>query len=171
MQEKNDTTNPHNQGPSTKAADMMVAAIIFFLGAIVISDSRRVGASWVSDGPQAGYFPFYIGLILCLASAWILLQALWSRGSGATVFVSRQRFKPVLAVLIPTAGYVAAMYFVGIYVASAFYIGGFMGWQGRFGLTKVLPVSILVPVILFLLFEVWFLIPLPKGPVEALLGY
>jgi len=28
-----------------------------------------------------------------------------------------------------------------------------------------------VPFALFLLFEIWFLVPLPKGPLEEFLGY
>ena len=32
-------------------------------------------------------------------------------------------------------------------------------------------VSVAVPGALFALFEIWFLLPLPKGPIEALFGY
>ena len=60
---------------------------------------------------------------------------------------------------------------VGIYVASALFIAAFMIWRGRYGALPTLGASVGVPVILFLLFEVWFLVPLPKGPVERMLGY
>jgi hypothetical protein len=153
--------HPDDQGFSTKTVEILVAALILLISLVVIYDSRRVGMSWVSDGPQAGYFPFYIGIILCVASGWILLQALFTRHPNLEIFVNRTRFKLVLSVLIPAAVFVAAIYFIGIYVASALFIAGFMWWQGKFGLTKLLPVSILVPVIMFLLFEVWFLVPLP----------
>jgi hypothetical protein len=77
----------------------------------------------------------------------------------------------VLSVFIPAVIYVAATYFIGIYVASAVFIGAFMYWHGRFAWTRIVPVSLSVPVSMFLLFEVWFLVPLPKGPLEALIGY
>jgi hypothetical protein len=169
--QKDDNKHSDDQGFSTRTVEILVAAFILLISLVVIYDSRRVGASWVSDGPQAGYFPFYIGIILCVASGRILLQAFFSRRPNLEVFVNRTRFKLVLAVLIPASVFVAAIYFIGIYLSSALFIACFMWWQGKFGLTKILPVSILVPVIMFLLFEVWFLVPLPKGPVETLFGY
>ena len=87
------------------------------------------------------------------------------------MFVSRGKLRLVLSVFIPSMIYVAATYFIGIYVASALFIGAFMYWHGRFPWTKIVPVSLLVPVAVFLLFEVWFLVPLPKGPLETLIGY
>ena len=136
-----------------------------------MADSRRVGAGWADDGPQAGYFPFYIGLILCFASVWTLWRVLFSGKDTIGVFVSDKKLRLVLSVFIPSMIYVAAIYFIGIYVASALFIGAFMYWHGRFPWTKIVPVSLLVPVAVFLLFEVWFLVPLPKGPLEALIGY
>lgn len=167
----NHSADDSQRGVSTKWVEVVVAAAILVLGLVVIMDSRRVGAGWADDGPQAGYFPFYIGLLLCLASAWTLWRVLFS-GKGATgVFVSHKKLRLVLSVFIPSLIYVAAIYLVGIYVASALFIGAFMYWHGRFPWTKIIPVSLLVPVSVFLLFEIWFLVPLPKGPLEALIGY
>ena len=171
MQEDKSAENPGKGGLSTKAVEMIVAAIIFLLGTLVIYVSRRVGTGWAPEGPQAGYFPFYIGLIICLASGWILLQALFGQEAPTKSFIGAGKLKLVLSVLFPTVLYVIAIYFIGIYVASALFIGIFMRWQGKFGLTKILPVSLGVSIVMFLMFEVWFLVPLPKGPLEALFGY
>jgi hypothetical protein len=159
------------RGVSTKAVEIVVAAVILLLGLVVIVDSRRVGAGWADDGPQAGYFPFYIGITLSVASVWTLLRALFSGQAGASVFVSRKKLRLVLSVFIPSIVYVVAIYFIGIYAASAVFIGAFMYWHGRFPWTRIVPVSLAVPVSMFLLFEIWFLVPLPKGPLEALIGY
>lgn len=162
----------HHRGVSTKAVEIVVALLTLVLGLVVIFDSRRVGAGWADDGPQAGYFPFYIGLILCLASIWTLWRVLFSgKDVAAGVFVSHKKLRLVLSVLIPSLIYVAAIYFIGIYVASAVFIGAFMYWHGRFAWSRIIPVSLSVPVAMFLLFEIWFLVPLPKGPLEALIGY
>jgi len=158
-------------GVSMKAVEIAVAAVMFGLGLVVIFDSRRVGYGWADDGPQAGYFPFYIGLVLCAASAWSLLRAAFSNRAAAGVFVSRKKLKLVLSVFFPSLIYVLAIYFIGIYVASALFIGAFMYWHGRFPWIKIVPVSLIVPMSMFLLFELWFLVPLPKGPLEALAGY
>jgi len=159
------------KGISAKAVEIAVAALMLGLGLVVIFDSRRVGYGWAEDGPQAGYFPFYIGLILCAASAWTLLQGAFSNRAAMGVFVSRKKLRLVLSVFFPSLIYVIAIYYIGIYVASALFIGSFMYWHGRFPWIKIIPVSLIVPVSMFLLFELWFLVPLPKGPLEALIGY
>ena len=159
------------KGISTKAMEIAAAAVMFGLGLVVIFDSRRVGYGWADDGPQAGYFPFYIGLILCAASAWSLLLAAFSNRAAGGMFVSRKKLRLVMSVFTPSLIYVIAIYFIGIYVASALFIGAFMYWHGRFSWVKIIPVSLIVPVSMFLMFELWFMVPLPKGPLEALLGY
>jgi len=171
MHDKDHTEAGSKHGVSTKAVEMVVAGVILLLGLVVVFDSRRVGAGWADDGPQAGYFPFYVGLVLCAASAWTLLRAAFSNHAVAGAFVSRMKLLLVLSVFVPSLIYVLAIYFIGIYVASALFIGAFMYWHGRFPWIKIIPVSVIVPLSMFLLFEVWFLVPLPKGPLEALVGY
>jgi len=153
-----------------KSAEMAVAASIFLLGAIVIYDSARLGARWGDDGPQAGYFPFYIGLILCASSAVNLALALLNRRDQDRTFVELGQLKLVLTVLIPSAIYVGLIGWTGIYVASAVYVAFFMRRLGKYPWWKVAAVSIGNSVAFFLIFEIWFKVPLPKGPVEALLG-
>lgn len=171
MSDNHSADDDNQRGVSAKWVEVVVAAAILVLGLVVIMDSRRVGAGWADDGPQAGYFPFYIGLILCFASAWTLWRTLFAGKDTTGVFVSRKKLRLVLSVFIPSLIYVAAIYFIGIYVASALFIGAFMYWHGRFPWTKIVPISLLVPVAVFLLFEIWFLVPLPKGPLETLIGY
>jgi hypothetical protein len=153
-----------------KSAEMAVAAFISLLGAIVIYDSARLGARWGDDGPQAGYFPFYIGLILCASSAVNLALALLNRRDQDRTFVEVGQLKLVLTVLIPSAIYVGLIGWTGIYVASAVYVAFFMRRLGKYPWWKVAAVSIGNSVAFFLIFEIWFKVPLPKGPVEALLG-
>jgi putative tricarboxylic transport membrane protein len=159
-------------GVSVRSAEVAVALIIGALGAVVMADSVRVGIGWADDGPRAGYFPFYVGCALVIAGLGIAGQTLarWSKLAAAQ-FVSWAEIKPVLAVLVPTIAYVALIAWIGLYVASALYIATFMVWQGKYRWLPTLLVSVGVPVVVFLLFEVWFLVPLPKGPLEHWLGY
>jgi putative tricarboxylic transport membrane protein len=130
----------------------------------------RLGARWGDDGPQAGYFPFYIGLILCASSAVNLALAMLDTRDKDRTFVGVGQLKLVLTVLIPSAIYVALIGWTGIYLASAVYVAFFMRWLGRYPWWKVAAVSIGNSVAFFLIFEIWFKVPLPKGPLEALLG-
>jgi len=141
------------------------------LGAIVIYDSVRLGARWAEDGPQAGYFPFYIGILLCLSAALNFGFALTNKREAGRIFVERDKLKLVLAVLVPSAIYVGTISWIGIYVSSAVFIAFFMRWLGKYAWWKVAAVSVGVMVAFFLIFESWFKVPLPKGPLEALFGF
>jgi putative tricarboxylic transport membrane protein len=153
-----------------KTAEIAVALAFLAVGAIVIFDSLRLGARWGDEGPQAGYFPFYIALIICASAAVVLLGALRLRPERDKTFVEVEQLKLVLAVLVPTTVYVALIGWLGIYVASIAFVGFFMRWLGKYVWWKVAATSIANSVFFFLIFEIWFKIPLPKGPLETLLG-
>lgn len=155
---------------SVKAVEIGVAAVVFLFGAVVVFDSIRIGARWGEDGPQAGYFPFYVGLLIGLSSAAIFVRALRDPALVAESFVSREALKKILTVLVPTVVYVALIKYLGFYVASTVYIAYFMWALGKYPWIKIVPVAAGVSVAFFLVFETWFQVPLPKGPLEAALG-
>ncbi|HEY4371746.1 MAG TPA: tripartite tricarboxylate transporter TctB family protein [Burkholderiales bacterium] len=152
---------------SVRAMELVVAAVIFALGALVIFDSVRLGARWGDDGPQAGYFPFYVGLLLCISSLFSFGKALLNRALSEESFVSRGQLKLVLSVLVPTIIYVSFIDWGGIYVTSMLFIGWFMRALGKYSWTKAIVIPVVVMVAFFAVFEFWFKVPLPKGPVEA----
>ena len=153
-----------------KSAGAAVAALFFVLGALVMWDSARLGARWAEDGPQAGYFTFYIGLFNCLASVVNLVAGLRLKGEANRSFVETGQLALVLVVLVPAAVYVGLIGWLGIYVTSAVFIAFFMRWLGKYAWWKVAAVSLGNSVVFYLIFEVWFLVPLPKGPLESMLG-
>jgi len=155
---------------SLKTMDIAVTAVFLVFGVVVSWDSYRLGASWGSDGPQAGYFPFYIGLIIIFCSLITLGQALAMAAARNLPFVMRGQLKMVTLVMVPTLVYVALIGWLGIYVASTIYIALFMWWLGKYSWIKFVSVSVGVNVAFFLMFEIWFKVPLPKGPLEAALG-
>jgi len=155
-----------------KTAELIVAAAFLALGALVMFDSVRLGAGWASDGPRPGYFPFYVGLIICVSAAVNLLRALVpGKDKGkARAFVLVEQLKLVLTVLVPAAIYAALVGWIGIYVSSMLFITFFMRWLGKYAWWKVAAVSVGTMAAFYLIFELWFKVPLPKGPVESLLG-
>jgi len=158
---------------SVRVWEVIVAALFLVFGAIVVWDSRRLGAQWGSDGPQAGYFPFYIGVFICVASAVNLYTAL-AKGSR-DAFVEWGQLRLILIVMVPTLVYVALIdnpwYSLGIYVSSAVFIAFFMRYLGKYGWLKIAAVSIGTMAVTFVMFEIWFKVPLPKGPFEAAFGF
>jgi hypothetical protein len=160
-------------GVSMRAAEITVALLIFALGAIVVFDSYRLGSKWGSDGPQSGYFPFYVGLLICISSLVTFVQALMTKSGRGDWFVTWGPLKLVLTVLIPAAVYVIGVQYVGLYVASTIYIAVFMVWLGKYSWFKSVAVGLGANVSVFLMFEVWFKVPLFKGSLDPLrfLGY
>ena len=148
-----------------------MAALFFIFGAIVITDSVRLGTGWQEvHGPRPGYFPFYIGLIICIASIVNIVLALRVPAAENKTFVETGQLKMVLTVLIPTAIYAALVIWIGIYLSSVLFIGFFMRWLGKYPWWKVGLVSVITVVVFYFIFEMWFKVPLPKGPLETLLG-
>ena len=154
-----------NRGP-----EIGVAAFLLAIGALVVADSLRVGIGWADDGPRSGYFPFYIGLMLLASSGYILVRALLSWRAAHTEFASREQIGLVFAVFVPMVVYVALVAGIGIYVASFLLIAYFMRRHGRYGWPVTVAVSVAVPLAFFLVFERWFLVLLPKGPLERAFG-
>jgi putative tricarboxylic transport membrane protein len=144
---------------------------VFAVGVVMMIDNYRIGAGWAPDGPESGYFPFRIGVILCIASFAVMQRSLFGKKRQREIFVPWDKFKLVLMVLLPTIVYVLAIEFIGIYVASALFIGAFMRVMDKYSWVKTLTISIGTGAVLFWLFEIQFLVPLPKGPLEALFGY
>jgi len=162
--------NNDRPAASTRTVELVVAALVIAFGATVMWDSVRLGARWGSDGPQAGYFPFYIGLLICLSAGIIFFRGLADRMKAAKPFVSRGQLLLVMKMLVPSIIYVILIKLAGIYVASTLFIAFFMRWLGKSPWAKTAAVALGVSVVFFVLFEVWFKVPLPKGPLEAWLG-
>jgi hypothetical protein len=158
-----------------RTADLVTAAVIALIGAIVISDAVRLGIGWGTDGPQSGFFPFWLAVLLIAISVVVFIQALLR--SGARPFATRQQVVPVLKVLGPLAGFIVVTdppgpwSGLGLYVAAALYLAFYMRWVGRHHWLTVIGLSVVVPVVAFVIFEQWFLVPMPKGPLEDWLGY
>ena len=163
-------SNDRSTAIRTRGPELAVAALLLAIALLVITDSLRVGIGWADDGPRAGYFPFYIGLLLAASSGWILLGQLRRWASSHEEFATHKQIGLVVAVLVPMVLYVGLIFVLGIYLASALLIGFFMFKHGKYKAKVALPVAIGVPLFFYAVFERWFLVPLPKGPIEQWLG-
>ena len=157
-------------GPGHRTVELALAAFMALFALVVIGGSMQVGFQWAFDGPQAGFFPFYIGLFI-LGASIVNFWHSWTEIPRDQVFASWGQLTQVMSVVIPSAIYVVLVPWIGMYVSSMLLIGVFMKWLGRYGWPMVLLVAVGVPVITFVVFERWFLVPLPKGPVEEWLGF
>jgi putative tricarboxylic transport membrane protein len=157
-------------GPSHRSVEIGVAAFMALLALIGVYGGIKVGIGWGDEGPRAGFFPFYVSIIVLIACAINIVMATTASWQGK-IFAEWSQLRQVLSVLLPTIIYVGLVPYIGIYVASALLIAFFMRWFGGYGWHIAVPVAAVVPILTFLMFEMWFLVPLPKGPLERFLGY
>jgi putative tricarboxylic transport membrane protein len=162
------TEHSGGHGPSQRGVEIGVAVFLALLGLITIIGSLQVGIDWGLEGPKAGFFPFYLGVLIVIASIINFVQIMMTRSD--VLFAEWSQLKQVLAVVVPTTVYVAFILYIGIYAASVLLIAIFMKWLGRYRWSLAISVSVGVTVLNYLLFEKWFLVPLPKGPLEDFFG-
>lgn len=161
---------------SVRTWEAVVALLFFTVGAVDMWDSWKIGARWGDDGPQAGYFPFYVGLLIVISALAILYSAFTMPAEEARQpFVRWGQLKMVLVIFLPTILFVFLIdnpwYSFGIYEPSIVFIALFMRFLGKYRWPVIAAVSIGIMVAFFVMFEIWFQVPLPKGPIEAALGY
>lgn len=156
---------------ATRTVDMVVSLIILALALLLGFDSWRVGNSWASDGPQAGYFPFYLSVMMATAAIYGLVRTLVKRVHEGEVFVTRDQLYRVMQVFVPTLLFCFATQYLGLYVASFILVAGFMWWIGKIAIWKSLVTSFIFSIAMFVTFEIAFNVIMPKGPLEAVFGY
>ena len=156
---------------STRSVDIAVALLLLAFAGLMAFDNWKSGAGWAPDGPKSGYFPFYLSLLLGAASLFGLLKALVERKGAQAPFVNRDQLRRVMQVLVPTFLFCLLTQWLGIYVASFFLVAGFMRFVGGIAWWKSLLTSFLFAAAMFVTFDVAFDVIMPKGPLEALLGF
>ncbi|MDN4986732.1 tripartite tricarboxylate transporter TctB family protein [Bradyrhizobium sp. WYCCWR 13022] len=169
-----DPTAPEDDSPSvtsTRTVEIIVCLLLLALAATLGYDNWRTGASWDSTGPEAGYFPFYLSLVLAGGSLYGLISALLARRGAVETFVTRAQARRVMAVFVPTLLFCLVTQFLGLYVASFLLISGFMRLVGKIALWKSLLTALLFTAIMFVTFDIAFDVIMPKGPLEAAFGY
>jgi putative tricarboxylic transport membrane protein len=169
-----DPTAPAEDSPavtSTRTAETVVYVVLVALASLLAFDNWRTGMGWEAEGPQAGYFPFYLSVVLAAASLYGLVSIFVSRAASSGTFVTRDQLRRVMQVFVPTLLFCLFTQWLGLYVASFVLIAGFMCMVGRITLWKSLLTSFVFSLAMFITFEIAFDVIMPKGPLEALFGF
>jgi len=157
-------------GPSQRAVEIGTALFTLVLGLIILVGSIQAGIGWSFEGPQAGFFPFYVSLFIIAASLVNLVQVAKINPVPDRRFATWEELRRVMSVVVPTTAYVFLVPALGIYVSSILLIAIFMMWLGGYGWKLTLLIAFGIPTLTYIVFERWFMIPLPKGPIEYWLG-
>lgn len=146
-----------------------MAAALLVLGLVLVRQAQRLPIGWTQTGPGAGFFPFWLSIGVTLFAAVILVQTLRIRSAPvpangeAESFIPSGAWKPLLVVILPMIAVVGMLRYLGLYIGGAVYLAGYMWLVGRHRPLSIVLVSVLIPLALFLIFERWFLLLLPKG--------
>src|SRR6202012_184771 len=169
-----DPTAPEDDSPAVtnnRTVEIVVSLLLLAFAVLLGYDNWRTGIGWDETGPEPGYFPFYLAVILAAASLYGLLAALFSATAASETFVTRAQLRRVLAVLVPTFLFCLATQYLGLYVASFLLLAGFMSWVGKIALWKSLLTAFVFSALMFVTFDIAFDVIMPKGPLEAAFGY
>ena len=153
-----------------RTADIVCGVILAAVAVVVVFQGLGLGIGWSTDGPQPGFFVFYLGVALLVSAVVIVTKAVRRHKGGAT-FAGRDQVRSVATVLLPAVAMVVLTHVIGLYVSGALYLAAYMRWIGRHRWVTTVIIALAIPLTAFLIFEIWFLVPLPKGPLEARLGY
>ncbi|MBV9556617.1 MAG: tripartite tricarboxylate transporter TctB family protein [Pseudolabrys sp.] len=156
---------------NSRTVEAVVMLVLIGLALLLGWDNWRTGMSWESTGPQAGYFPFYLAVILGLSSVYGLVRLLMTHAHEAEVFVTRDQLRRVMQMFLPTLAFCFLMQWLGLYTASFLLIAGFMVLIGRIAWWKSLLTAFIFTALMFVTFEIAFDVLMPKGPVELMLGF
>ncbi len=151
--------------------EVAMASLTAIVGGVVVLGAREFGTGWGDAGPQPGYFPFYVGVVIVVASCGVLIETALNReAKRAKTFLTQEQAVRVLVFLGPIAAFVLLAVLLGLYVALVAYLTATMVFQGRYRLWQALAVSLGAAVGCYAVFEIWFKVPLLKGPLEAFLN-
>jgi hypothetical protein len=154
-----------------RTAEIATAVAVALTGAVVVAESLTHDIGWNETGPGSGYFPLRVGLLLMGASlvhAWRTVRGTGPASGSAEAFVTREELDRSLSVFWPTAALVVAMFPLGCYLPSGVYLAWMMRRHGGHGWLLSTAYGAAVMVAFFLVFDLWFRVPLAKGPLEAL---
>jgi putative tricarboxylic transport membrane protein len=150
--------------------EIATACLLLAVGVAVVFGALEYQIGWDDSGPQPGYFPFFIGLIIVFSSLGVLGHTIVRRRPAETFWTASQA-RQVGAFFLPIVAFVAVSLALGLYVATALYLIGAMVLQGGYRLPFAALVGAGTAVSFFVLFEILFKQPLLKGPVEAFFGF
>lgn len=156
-----------------RRADTIFAALILVGAFFLVPQALRLTVTWTAIGPGSGFFPFWLVVGVVFHAALILVQSLRAPAppGRAAPFIEPESLRPLLIVFLPMVAVISLIGYLGIYIGGGLYLAGYMTFVGRQRWVAVALVSVLVPVVLFFIFERWFLLPMPKGTLLEYLLY
>lgn len=149
---------------SRNTMEIATACVTAAVGGIVCYGATQNGISW-NDGPEPGYFPFYIGCLIVFGSLVTIGQTVLRRASVGDIFIDGERLRTVVAFFLPIVALTLVSAWLGLYIGMALYIFYAMRVSAGFRTHTALFTAAVVVAVNFIIFEKIFVVPLLKGPI------
>jgi hypothetical protein len=142
-----------------------IGAVVVFLllGALVLLDTIRLGPGWGESGPQPGFFPFVMTILLVLGTLGVIYVELYRQSDTRPFFEVSEEVADLLKVGIPIVIVAFVIRWLGLYAGAGLYIAFFMAWYGKFRWYSALAGGIILPVVLWLVLREGFNISMPMS--------
>jgi len=145
-----------------KTVEISVAVLLLALGALIFYESLKLGAGWGFSGPQPGFFPMVLTVLVLVGGGVVLFMA-FRQTSTETFFEVSDEVVDLLKVGLPVLASVALLRPLGIYFVSGLYLGFFMIYYGKYKWWQALIGAVLLPLILWLLLNQAFNLAMPRS--------
>ncbi len=136
------------------------------LSVIVIAESVRLGFGWEeASGPQAGFVPFYLALLMLFASIFIFYLAWKSeKKDDDNFFVNKQGMMEAIKIAGTSLLFSIIIVYAGVYFAILIFSPIFVRWLGKHNWPTVIMFTIGITLAIYFGMEVGLKIPLPRSP-------
>jgi hypothetical protein len=145
-----------------RRADQVSGAVLLVFGVGFVVAARQY-PYWTPNGPGSGFLPFWVGLVMAVLAAMLLVQATRTTGRGPAWLPDRRAFVRLITVVAGTALFIALLPVVGMTVGTALFLIGLLRFLEGHGWLVTLGVAVATSAVNWLVFTHWLSVPFPVG--------
>src|SRR3989442_282111 len=109
------------------------------------------------------FYPFWLAAVVLVAALAVAYRAMTTAQPAEGVFANRASVTVVLKLVVPMILAAVAIIWLGIYIVTAFYMGLYARWIGKYHWVWVAVIALAFPLAIYLGFEIGFRALLPKS--------
>jgi putative tricarboxylic transport membrane protein len=148
-----------------RTAEIIIALLFIGLAIVCLFDALKLGISAIgTNGPQAGFILFWLGILQLGMAAIILFQGIRKKKTEETFFINREAAIEAGYVALTSGVFCLLMQLLGTYIAIFLYCIVFSWWLGKCRWFTIIALPVIMALSFYYGFEYGLMIPLPKSP-------
>lgn len=146
-----------------RRADRIAGAALLALAVAFSAGALKHYAYWGPNGPGPAFLPFWLGAVMAVLAAMLLLGALRSRDAGEAWLPTGAGLRRLAIVLGLTTALVALLGILGMVLGTVLFLIALMRLLDRIAWPTTLIVALAVAGLNFMVFSFWLKVPMPVG--------